>query len=91
MPIPIDLGIEVDVKDVALGDHHIIVLTTDGRVLVRGSNKNGQLGLGNEAGDADGWVGGWKCVDNISQDDQREIVGVAAGPRTSFITTRSSD
>lgn len=89
VPIPVDLGVEADVKDVALGDHHIIVLTTDGRVLVGGSNKNGQLGLGGEAGDADSWVDDWQRVGNISQDHQREIVGVAAGPRTSFITTQA--
>lgn len=88
MPIPIDLGVEADVKDVALGDHHIIVLTTDGRVLVRGSNKNGQLGLADEVGDADGWVEEWRCVESLSKKDQHEIVGVAAGPGTSFITTQ---
>ncbi|SPO03483.1 uncharacterized protein DNG_06166 [Cephalotrichum gorgonifer] len=62
MPIPIDLGVDADVKDVALGDRHIVALTTDGRVFVQGCNKNGQLGLGEGARAGEGWrdwVGEW--------------------------------
>lgn len=82
MPIPADLG-DLDVKDVAIGEHHIIVLATNGRVLVRGSNKNGQLGLGAHAED---WVADWTSLEDVpwSGKDLR-AVRVAAGPKTSFI------
>lgn len=57
---------------------------------MRGSNKNGQLGLGSEVGDEEAWVEEWQRIKGISQDGQCEIIGVAAGPRTSFITTQGT-
>ena len=89
VPIPIDLGIDADVKDIALGDHHIIVLTTDGKVLARGCNKNGQLGLGDSISSADRWVDDWKLVETVLDGGHGDIVGVAAGARTSFILCHS--
>ena len=86
MPIPVDVG-EADVKDVAVGEHHILVLTTEGQVFVRGSNKNGQLGLGQSAGT---WVENWIRVANIPRDKGWEIIRVAAGPKTSFVITRTT-
>jgi alpha-tubulin suppressor-like RCC1 family protein len=83
MPIPVDVA-DGDVKDVALGERHIIVLTVDGHVLVRGSNKSGQLGLGQ---DGPPWVEDWKRVENVPQDTNWDIERVAAGSKTSFIIT----
>lgn len=77
-PVVID---EQDVADVALGEAHIIVLTTGGKVYVIGQNSNGQLGLSLESTDS------WMRVDlNLSKG--KRAVGVAAGPRNSFIIIR---
>lgn len=68
--------------DIALGESHGIALTADKCVYVIGSNANGQLGLGKDFGIAKSWLkldfevpSGW------------EVVGVEAGPRSSFILT----
>lgn len=72
-----------DVQDVAFGDGHAIALTTDGDIYVIGRNSNGQLGLGQDFGvEAKAWA---KVELNIPDDSA--IVGVAAGPRASFILT----
>lgn len=90
VPIPVDLGVDADIKDVALGERHIIVLTTDGRVMVRGCSKNGQLGLGDGVGGADGWVEEWNSVEDIPNSGHGVVMGVAAGPRASFILCDSA-
>jgi alpha-tubulin suppressor-like RCC1 family protein len=71
-----------DVVDVALGEAHAIALTTDGLVYVCGENRNGQLGLGREVGRAESWT-----IVPFLVADGYKIVGVAAGPRASFILT----
>jgi regulator of chromosome condensation len=71
-----------DVVDVAFGEAHAIALTTDGLIYVIGENKNGQLGLGREVQRVETWTNVLFPVANDS-----EIVGVAAGPRASFILT----
>ncbi|TFB01810.1 hypothetical protein CCMA1212_006386 [Trichoderma ghanense] len=74
-----------DVVDVALGEAHGIALTADGLVYVIGENANGQLGLGE--------LGRGVCNSNAWLQLQFEapegfkIVGVGAGPRSSFILT----
>lgn len=68
--------------DVALGEAHAIALTTDGLVYVCGENRNGQLGLGKEVRRAETWTN----VQFLAADGYK-IVGVAAGPRASFILT----
>lgn len=74
-PVVID---EQDVADVAFGEAHIIVLTTEGKVHVIGQNGNGQLGLSINLTDS------WTQVDlNLSKG--KRAIGVAAGPRNSFI------
>lgn len=90
VPVPVDLGVDADVKDLAIGERHIIVLTTDGRVMVRGCNKNGQLGLGDGFGDADSWVEEWNFVETITDSGHGDVVGVVAGPRASFILCNSA-
>lgn len=71
-----------DVVDVALGEAHAIALTTDGLIYVCGENRNGQLGLGREVERAETWT----KVPFLATDGYN-IVGVAAGPRASFILT----
>ncbi|KAM0261032.1 hypothetical protein ACHAQJ_002471 [Trichoderma viride] len=71
-----------DVVDVALGEAHAIALTVDGLIYVIGENNNGQLGLGREVERVETWTNvSFKAADGY------KIVGVAAGPRTSFILT----
>lgn len=74
-----------DVVDVALGEAHAIALTLDGLIYVIGENGNGQLGLGKEVERAETWM----RVPFLAADGY-EIVGVAAGPRASFILTAKS-
>lgn len=83
IPNYIEVDGEKDVRDIALGESHAIALTTDGCVYVVGDNTNGQLGLGSYSeGPVDSWLElpfnappGW------------DIIGVEAGPRSSFIVT----
>ncbi|EPE06463.1 serine threonine-protein kinase nek9 [Ophiostoma piceae UAMH 11346] len=77
---------ELDVADVGVGEAHMIVLATDGRVYVVGSNANGQLGLGK--GVESTAPSSWTKIDGISADGQR-VAGVYAGPRSSFIVIDS--
>ena len=78
--------LELDVVDVGVGDAHMIVLAADGRVYVVGSNANGQLGLGR--GVARTAPSAWVQIDGIPASGQR-VVGVYAGPRSSFIVVDS--
>lgn len=66
----------------AVGESHAIALTTDGCVYVIGGNTNGQLGLGMETG----IVSSWTKVE-FQATEGWEVVGVEAGPRSSFIIT----
>jgi alpha-tubulin suppressor-like RCC1 family protein len=79
-PTPIDL--DEDVSDFAIGYQHAILLTTRGEVLVRGSNRNGQLGLGKQVERADGWT---------KVHVPGPVVAVEAGDKTSFILIRQAD
>ncbi|KAL6855710.1 RCC1/BLIP-II [Trichoderma novae-zelandiae] len=74
-----------DVVDVALGEGHAIALTADGLVYVIGENANGQLGLG-ELGRGVCTTNAWLKL-RFEAPEGFKIVGVAAGPRTSFILT----
>jgi regulator of chromosome condensation len=81
--VPLDLY-GLDIRDVAIGETHMLVLTTDGRVWVRGEGRNGQLGLGKGVERSE-WC--WTCVD-LRLPERREVVGVVAGPRSSFVLVR---
>ncbi|PTB63027.1 RCC1/BLIP-II protein [Trichoderma citrinoviride] len=74
-----------DVVDVALGEGHAIALTADGLVYVIGENVNSQLGLG-ELGRGVWNTSGW-LKHRFEAPEGFSIVGVAAGPRSSFILT----
>lgn len=76
-PTPIDIE-EKDIVDVAVGETHIIVLTTEGDVFVVGENGNGQLGLPSKSGES------WSRVE-LGLKDGRGVVGVQAGARNSFL------
>ncbi|PTB75216.1 RCC1/BLIP-II [Trichoderma longibrachiatum ATCC 18648] len=74
-----------DVVDVALGEGHAIALTADGLVYVIGENANGQLGLG-ELGRGVCSTDAWLKL-RFEAPEGFKVVGVAAGPRSSFILT----
>lgn len=76
-PTPVDIE-ENDIADVAVGESHIIVLTTHGDVFVIGENGNGQLGLLSKLEES------WHRVP-LDLKDGRRVVGVQAGIRNSFL------
>lgn len=70
-----------DIADVAVGEAHLVVLTTTGEVFVIGSNINGQLGLPGSKS-----VEKWTRVEPLCPDSSRKhVVAVAAGPRNTFL------
>ncbi|KAF3765840.1 RCC1/BLIP-II, partial [Cryphonectria parasitica EP155] len=77
-PTPMDID-DHDIADVAVGDAHLIVLTTHGHVFVIGDNRNGQLGIKSQRADV------WEEVE-LDLSDKTTPVAVVAGPRGSFIT-----
>lgn len=79
-PTPVDIE-EHDIADVAIGETHIIVLTTKGDVFVVGENGNGQLGLPSKSEES------WARVPLVFKDGRR-VVGVHAGARNSFLLVR---
>lgn len=76
-PAPIVIE-EQDIADMAIGETHLIVLTTEGIIYVIGDNGNGQLSLTIESTDS------WRQID-LHLGEGGRAVGVAAGPRNSFI------
>ncbi|KAL2021536.1 hypothetical protein VTK56DRAFT_7035 [Thermocarpiscus australiensis] len=74
-----------DIVDVAVGDAHLVALTSDGEVYVIGDNRNGQLGLPVVAS-ASTWTR-VKLGSIIGA--SQSITGVAAGPRNSFLIVRN--
>lgn len=75
---------EFDVADVGVGEGHVVVLTTTGEVFGIGSNGSRQLGLGEGVEGVDEWtrLGG----DVVSEG--KEVVGVVAGERSTFLVVR---
>jgi alpha-tubulin suppressor-like RCC1 family protein len=82
-PTPLDLG-NSDILDVGLGDSHVIILTSERRVLVMGNGKNGQLGMGEAVEE----LREWREVDLKLEAGWRPLQ-VAAGPRCSFVLVRN--
>jgi alpha-tubulin suppressor-like RCC1 family protein len=79
-PSPVVIN-DHDILDVAVGDAHMLVLTTDRQVYVIGDNANGQLGLPGVSATRT-----WTRIDLGSVLGAGEFVtGVAAGPRSSFL------
>ncbi|KAL8711411.1 MAG: hypothetical protein Q9225_007117 [Loekoesia sp. 1 TL-2023] len=82
----VDIADGVDIEDVAVGDEHIIVLTTEGEVWGFGSNEYGQLGLGK---DIKGTEGKWVRMDVSSHEGR--VVEMKAGPLTTFFVVITKD
>ncbi|KAK5661480.1 hypothetical protein OQA88_11384 [Cercophora sp. LCS_1] len=83
VPTPVLIE-EHDIADMAVGEAHLIVLTMTGEVYVIGSNGNGQLGLGLDVKEAESWT----KVSIAGREEGNMIMGVAAGPRNSFLTVQ---
>lgn len=81
-PMPVDIEGK-DILDVAVGESHVIVLTTDHEVYAIGANDSGQLGSAVASATV------WTRVD-LSLRERRRIIGVAAGPRSSFILVQGT-
>lgn len=67
----------LDIRDLAVGDGHIVVLTDDGAVYTAGENTNGQLGLGSTKPFRDTWS-------RVKTDSRLHCIGVRAGPKCTF-------
>ncbi|KAI1173066.1 regulator of chromosome condensation 1/beta-lactamase-inhibitor protein II [Nemania sp. FL0916] len=80
-PSPVDVEDE-DILDCSVGETHMIVLTTNNDVYVTGDNTHGQLGLPLES------TVKWEKVPLALHNEA--IVGIKAGPHSSFIVTRST-
>jgi alpha-tubulin suppressor-like RCC1 family protein len=83
-PKPLDVR-DSDILDVAVGDSHVIILTSDRKVLIIGKGENGQLGMGEGVEELREWnevhlelEAGWRPVQ------------VVAGPRCSFVLVSDS-
>lgn len=82
----VEIADGADIKDVAVGDEHIVVLTIGGQVWGFGSNEYGQLGLGEEG---KGTGGEWRMLDLPGEG--RKVVEVKAGPLTTFLIVVNED
>ncbi|KAK3618193.1 hypothetical protein LTR56_021398 [Elasticomyces elasticus] len=66
----------LDVIDVAIGDAHVAVATTNGRLFVVGDNKDGQLGLDS----TEDFIEDWTEVRSPSS-----VQRVVCGPRSTYV------
>ena len=82
----VDVADGADIEDVAVGDEHILVLTTEGEVWGLGSNESGQLGLGEEL---KGTKGKWVKIDMPVEGGK--TVEMKAGPLTTFLVVVTDD
>lgn len=86
-PSLVDIDGGKELVDVAVGHTHMIVLTKDGEIYGIGAGRNGQLGLGEEHAQGGKPCTSWTKVDLAVSDGYR-IVGIAAGPLSSFIMAK---
>jgi alpha-tubulin suppressor-like RCC1 family protein len=75
IPIPVDIGLR-NVRSIAVGNSHLVVMDANGRVITAGSNESGQLGIGNTNSTSSFWL------PNISSP-----AAIAAGPTTTAVLT----
>jgi len=80
LPTPVDLDGK-DFLDVAVGNDHIIALTTDGKLFAAGAGRNGQLGMTVER------LEDWTEIDVPLKDGQK-IVALHAGYKTSILIVK---
>jgi alpha-tubulin suppressor-like RCC1 family protein len=78
-PTPVDLE-GLDILDVAVGDGHILALSTDNRLFIVGDGGNGQLGLGSNIKE----LADWKEV-SLPLKEGQKMVRVHAGYKNSFV------
>ncbi|KAL8640019.1 MAG: hypothetical protein Q9226_008794 [Calogaya cf. arnoldii] len=76
----IDIADGQDVEDVAIGNDHLVVLTSSGELWGYGSNDVGQLGLGRDVKTTEG-----KWVKMHAAAARETIRGIEAGPLSTFI------
>ncbi|KAL8817695.1 MAG: hypothetical protein Q9223_003525 [Gallowayella weberi] len=76
----VDIGESSDIEDVAVGDDHLVVLTTSGEVWGYGSNDFGQLGLGPGVKSTDA-----RWVPTYRPSEGKRVVEIAAGPMNTFL------
>ena len=77
-----------DIYDIAIGDAHLLALTTEGELFAIGDNTNGQLGLPEVKGSTDIWTK--VHIDGVDP-GQASIKGIVAGPKSSFVIVRRND
>lgn len=77
-PHPLDLSGQ-DFLDVAVGNNHVIVLTTEHKIFVIGANRNGQLGLTDPRDHAE-----WTEV-TLPLSAQQQVTRVYAGYNNSLL------
>ncbi|KAL8932971.1 MAG: hypothetical protein Q9216_006585 [Gyalolechia sp. 2 TL-2023] len=82
----VDVAGGADVEDVAVGDEHVVVLTTKGEVWGLGSNEYGQLGLGPRT---KGTEGKWRRIGALGE--REEVLEMKAGPLTTFLVVATDD
>lgn len=85
-PTPVDIDDWKDIADIAMGERHLLALTTEGRLFAIGDNTNGQLGLPAVKHATNVWT----KVD-VEIDKKAAIMGIAAGPRNSFVIVRRNN
>jgi alpha-tubulin suppressor-like RCC1 family protein len=81
-PIPVDLN-GYDILDVACGKNCFLALTEDHRLFVIGSNRNGQLGLG-DVKSVDQWT---EVILPIKENAM--MISVHTGYKNSFVVVRN--
>jgi alpha-tubulin suppressor-like RCC1 family protein len=68
---------------VAVGNHHVIVLTTEHKIFVIGANESGQLGLNDRHDHPD-----WTEV-SLPLKEKQHVTKVFAGHNNSFLIVES--
>jgi len=83
-------GVEM-ISDFGVGNGHVAILSENGDVWVRGENRNGQLGLGLEAGN---FVGAWTKVELRNDRDEKakpKVTRVDVGDLCTFLTVAEEE
>ena len=85
--MPVAVGEEFDVEDIAIGNNHVLVLREGtGEVWGIGSNKQGQLNLGGTDDEDEPFVYKWTKLP-LALGENKRVDAIAAGEGTSFLTT----
>ncbi|KAL9594927.1 MAG: hypothetical protein Q9219_006758 [cf. Caloplaca sp. 3 TL-2023] len=82
----IDVADGADIEGMAVGEKHVVILTTEGEVWGLGSNEYGQLGLGQEI---QGTGGHWRRIQVVGE--REKVMGMKAGPFATFLVVVKDD